>query len=75
MFQTGKVCRRSLRGVIVELLDDASSVLDDLLVGGGGILGERFDDTSDTHFLQSSPAFFVHTQVADREESDSAWGL
>ena len=69
---TGSLFGRSLRAVVVELLDDASCILDDLLVSRGRILREGLDDAADAHLLQSASTLLVHAEVADREQSDAA---
>ena len=55
----------SLRAIVVQLLDDTSCILDNLLVSRGRILSEGLDDAADTHLLQSSSTFFVDAEVAD----------
>ena len=71
------VCLKSVSlGVIsVELLNDARGVLYDLLVGCGRILSKWLDDATNTHLFKSPAALFVHTEVTDGEEGNTAWRL
>lgn len=63
----------SILRIVVQLLNDSGSILDDLLVGIGRILSERLDDSPDTHVLEGPSALLIDTKVADGEESDAPW--
>lgn len=65
--------------ISVQLLQDAHRVLHHLLVGGWRVRAERLDDLSDVQIFKGFSALSVHTQVANREQSDAArrlaWAL
>ena len=65
----------SLLVIIVQLLDNARCILDNLLVGLRRVLSEWLNDPTDAHVLQSPSALFVDAQVTNGEQSDASWRL
>ena len=61
----------SLSAIVVEFLDDASCILDDLLIGLRLVDRERLYDAADTHLFESPPALFVDAKVANREQCNA----
>lgn len=51
----------------IELLDDASGILDDLWVTVRNLLSKRVYDGADAHLFKFLPTLLVHAKVADRE--------
>ena len=58
--------------VVVEFLNDASGILDNLLVSLGLVDSERLDNATNAHLFKSTPTLFVNAEIADREEGDAA---
>ena len=63
----------------VDLLQDANSVLDHLLVGLRRVVAERLNDRHDVKLFQGFAALLIHAEIADGEERDAtrrlAWSL
>ena len=58
--------------ISVEFLYDPGRILDDLGITVGNLLSERVNNVADPHLLELLPALLVHTQVSNREQSDSS---
>lgn len=56
----------------VQLLDNSSSVLNYLWVTVWQVLSEWLDSFTNIHVLKDFAAFFVHTQVTNREQCNTA---
>lgn len=54
----------------VELLDDASGILNDLGIAVLNLLGEGVNDVADAHLFELLPALLVNTEVSNRKQSN-----
>lgn len=63
----------SLLVIIVQFLDYARCILDNLLVSLRRVLSEWLNDPTDAHVFKGPSTLFVDTQVANGEQSDASW--
>ena len=55
--------------ISVELLNNASCILNDLWVTVRHLLSERINNVADAHLFEFLSALFVHAEISNREKS------